>query len=149
MKKLLLIALGLMLFSLALPSCSSDTGSAGIGADNTLLYKIAIERYINAYIRADLDTVLDSLDPDGPMYPDPEEIQHLQDTAAESSLEGEASVTDLTILEESSNRARVRVTIFMRLDLYGEGNFEEDTSEVTIELTLKDGKWRLYDATEN
>ena len=151
MKKLLIVALSLTLFILVLPSCSSCTSTEGNSSniDNSLVYKATIERYMNAYIRADLDTVLDSLDPDGPMYPSPGEIQEFQDTAAESSLEGEASITDITILEESSDHARVQVTVYMKIDLYGGGNYEEDTTEGIFELTLKDGNWRIYNAMQN
>ena len=114
-------------------------------ADSTMLYKAAIERYFNAYIQADTDTLLDSLDPDGPMYPQPAAIEQLRATASGNALQGEAVVKDITVVEESADKAQVEVTLYMRVDIYSNGNFREETSYPICELRLKDGKWRLFD----
>jgi hypothetical protein len=127
-----------------------DTPSPPIGAttatDNEVLYKVAIERYFNSYIKADLDNLLDSLHPDGPMYPSPAAIEQLRATASSNALQGRAEVKDITVLEEGADRARVKVTLFMRVDVNGNGTFQEETSYPTCELRLKDGKWRLFNA---
>ena len=95
-------------------------------------------------MKADLDTLLDSLDPNGPMYPQPAAIKQLRSTASGNALQGSAVVKDLSVLEESPDKARVRVTLFMSVDIYSNGNFREETSHPTCELRLKDGKWRLF-----
>jgi hypothetical protein len=137
-----------MLFVLVFTSCSSNSGgTSSVQNDNNALYKAAIERYFNAYIKADLDTLLDSLDPEGLLYPEPETIQNLRDTAESSAVEGEAVVKDITVLEESSVKAKVKATVYMRIDMSGSGDFQEDTSDVTFDLSFKDGTWRLYNAT--
>jgi len=113
-------------------------------ADNTPLYKAAVERYFNAYLQADLDSLLDSLDPQGPMYPQPAAIEQLRTSAGGNALQGEAVVKDLTVITDNTDTARVNVTISMRVDVNGNGNFQEETDVVICELRFKDGMWRLY-----
>ena len=145
MKKFGTVILGLILLVSIFSSCSTDSG---IENSNTALYKTAIERYLNAYIKADLDTMLDSMDADGPLYPSPDAIENLRNTAEGSAIEGEIIVKELTVLEESSTKAKVKASIYMRLDISGNGDWQEDTSDTTLDLTLKNGTWRLYDVTE-
>ena len=76
--------------------------------ENEQLYKIAIERYFNAYIKADLDTLLDALDPTGPMYPKPPAIKQLRETASNNALQGAATVREIKVIEESPNNKRER-----------------------------------------
>ncbi len=116
---------------------------------NKASYVEAIERYFNAYMKADPDALLDSLDPDGPMYPSSSAIQQLRSTAKGNAVHGEATVKDASILSESSKKAVVKVSLFMRVDIYGDGNFREETSLTTCELRLSNGKWRLYNAETN
>jgi hypothetical protein len=149
MKRFFAVTLSIMLLVSVLASCSSNTDIPGstisnTAVDNKVLYKVAIERYFNAYIKADLDTVLDSLDPDGPLYPGPDAIEQLRDTAGGSAVEGEAVIQDLTVLEESASSARVKATLFMRVDLNNTGNFQEETDYPICELRFKDGMWRLF-----
>lgn len=129
----------------ASPTFLAETASAiSVPTDNTPLYKAAVERYFNAYIQADLDTLLDSLDPQGPMYPQPAAIEQLRASTSGNALQGEAVVKDLTVIEDSTDTARVNVTLYMRVDVNSNGNFQEETSAVICELRFKDGKWRLY-----
>ena len=109
-----------------------------------MLYKVAIERYFNAYIKADVDTLLDSLHPDGPMHPQPAAIKQLRATASGNALPEEAVVKDITVVEESADKAQVKVTLFMRVDINKNGSFQEETSHPICELRLKAGKWRLF-----
>jgi hypothetical protein len=145
MKKLGVVILSLILLASVFSSCSSDSGTKSSNAE---LYKNAIERYLKAYIKADLDTLLDSLDADGPLYPSPDTIENLRNTANGSAVEGEVIVKELTVLEESSAKAKVKATVYMHLDMSGNGDWQEDTRDVIFDLTLKNGTWRLYDATE-
>lgn len=145
MKKFVTAILGLILLASVFSSCSSDSG---IKSDNTALYKNAIERYLYAYIKADLDTLLDSMDADGPLYPSPDVIENLRNTAESSAMEGEVIVKELTVLEESPNKTKVKASVYIRLDTSGNGDWQEDTRDTTFELTFKNGAWRLYDATE-
>ncbi|OGN99771.1 MAG: hypothetical protein A2Y58_03950 [Chloroflexi bacterium RBG_13_51_52] len=150
MKNHIFVILSLVLILLVLPSCSSNGSSAenDYNTDNSLLYKTALERYFNAYIQADLDALLDSLDPDGPLYPDPDDIQNLRDTAAGNSYEGKVVVSDISILEEGDGRARIKAKLYMAIDLYDNGQYQEQESYFIFELTLKGGKWRLNNAIE-
>jgi hypothetical protein len=108
------------------------------------IYKVAIEHYFNAYIKADIDNLLDALHPDGPMYPQPAAINQLRSSANENALKGNAVAKDISIIEESIDKVRVKITLFMRVDVNNNGNFQEETAYPTCELRLKNGKWRLF-----
>jgi hypothetical protein len=110
-------------------------------------YKVAIERYFNAYIKADLDTLLDALDPAGPMYPKPPAIKQLRETASNNALQGAATAKELQVIEQSAERARVSLTMFMRVDVNKDGHFREETSHPICELRLKEGKWRIFNCS--
>jgi len=146
MKKLIMITLSFILSVLIFTSCSSSI-NLPTEEDDTLLYKDTIERYLNALIQADTDAFLDSLDPGGPLYPGPEAIEQLRDTASESALQGEAVVDNLSVIEKLTDRVQVRAEVFSRVDMYDTGDFEEETSYFTFELTFVNGKWLIYDFT--
>lgn len=141
-----LAALIVLLSACAVKSGSSPAAPSATATtpDNSSLYKAAIERYFNAYIQADVDTLLDALDPNGPLYPAPEAIAQLRATASTNALQGEAVVQDITIDEESADKALVTVTLYMRVDLQSDGNFQEDTGTISCDLRFIDGKWRIY-----
>jgi hypothetical protein len=143
------LVLGLVVVVCLLCSCDSGAPAntqAGTATDNTAIYKAAIERYFNAYMQADVDTLLDSMDPDGPMYPAPDAIEQLRSTASGGAVPGTTEVTDISVIEESTDSARVQATVFVQADLDGTGTFTEETQEVIAELRLGDGTWRLYNA---
>jgi hypothetical protein len=147
--RIVIIALAALIVLLSACAVKSASPSAAPSAtattpDNSSLYKAAIERYFNAYIQADVDTLLDALDPNGPLYPAPEAIAQLRATASTNALQGEAVVQDITIDEESADKALVTVTLYMRVDLQSDGNFQEDTGTISCELRFIDGKWRIY-----
>ncbi|OGN97087.1 MAG: hypothetical protein A2Y89_05885 [Chloroflexi bacterium RBG_13_51_18] len=144
MKKVLNITLCFILFALVFTSCSTVTGGSSENNDEEL-YAAAIERYFNSVLQADLDTFLDSLDPLGRLYPAPEAIEQLRESASESALPGEAYVEEITTVEESTSRAIVDVALFMRIDFDKNGEFYEETANLTFELTFKDGVWRIFD----
>jgi hypothetical protein len=123
------------------PGVTAPSATGGMAA-----YKTAIERYFNSYIQADVENLLDSMDPDGPLYPGPDAIEKLRSTAAGGAVPGSTEVTGISVIEESADSARVQATVFMRADLEGTGTFTEDTQDVVCELRLKDGTWRLYSA---
>ncbi|OGN99772.1 MAG: hypothetical protein A2Y58_03955 [Chloroflexi bacterium RBG_13_51_52] len=145
-KKLIIIALGFILTVMAFTSCSSGS-SLPTEKDNTQLYKDTIQRYFNALIKADTDAFLGSLDPGGLLYPDPGAIEQLYDTESENVLEGEASVDNLSVLEELTDHVQVRAEVFYRIDLHNTGEFKEETNYFTFELTFVDGEWLIYDLT--
>jgi hypothetical protein len=138
MKKIIIITL---CFVFIISGCTSSA------SDASAPYKEVIEQHLNALIQADTDAYLGSLDPNGPFYPGPEAIQELRDTESESAFNGEARVEKLSVIEESTNRAQVRATIFTRFDLLDTGEFKENTSDFLFELTLVDGKWLIYSYT--
>jgi hypothetical protein len=141
MKKIIIITLCFVFIISGCISCSSGT------SDASALYKEVIEQHLNALIQSDTDAYLSSLDPNGPFYPGPEAIQELRDTESEVTLIGEASVENLSVIEESANRAQVRATIFTRFDLHNTGEFTENTADFLFELTLVNGKWLIYSYT--
>jgi hypothetical protein len=51
-----------------------------------------------------------------------------------------------TLATGHMGNVRVNVTLFMRVDIYKNGQFREETSQLTCRLKKKDGKWRLYNA---
>ena len=135
---------------------NTDTGPAPVSVnairgrsatDNRTVYKDAIERYFNAYMKADIDGLLASLHPEGPMYPEPAAIQQLRNTASGNALPGEAVVKQIEILEEGEAEARVRVSLLMRVDIGNSGNFREETSHLTCELRKHYEEWRLFNTT--
>jgi hypothetical protein len=142
-KLTLLLCLCLILAACA-PGAVTSAPSVSPTPDLKAVYTAAIERYFNAYIQADLDALLDSMDPAGPLYPDAAAIEQLRATAGQNALEGEALVTALTVLEESADAASVQATLAIRVDVAGDGNFEEQTGNLTCELKFSDGKWRIY-----
>ena len=123
-------------------SCSSIT--RGGSESNEELYKAAIERYFTSVIEADTDTFLDSIDPLSSIYPPPDAIADLRANWKDSAVPGEAVVQELTILEESATKAKVKVRLFLRVDLDENGEFDENTAFPTFELTFKDGIWRIF-----
>lgn len=131
-----------MLLSLVLTSCSIITG--GAEGDNDELYKAAIERFYDALLKVDIDNFLDSLDPLGPLYPDAASIEELRAEAEKGAYAGEVVVKELTTLEESATRAKVKVTLFMSVDIDRSGKFYEETFSPTFDLTCKDGVWRVF-----
>jgi hypothetical protein len=145
MKRFFITSLGLILSALVFTSCSSITGASA--ESNEELYKAAIERYYNSIFHYDVDALLDSLDPIGLIYPDAATIEELRATTNETALHGEALVKDLTILEESATRAKVKVTLFLSVDFDNNGEFDEETYYPTFELTFKDGIWRIFNVT--
>jgi hypothetical protein len=147
MKNLFFVTLVITLILLVLPSCS-PAAENDYGSDNSLLYETLLERYFNAYIKADLDTLLDCLDPDGPLYPEPEAIQNLRDSAAGSAVKGQADASDIDILDEGDGRARVKAEIFLSIDPNNNGEYVNQVSTFIFEFTVKNGKLRLFDATE-
>jgi len=154
MRLALLTALGLGLVSACMPSGDSTerpnverTPPAAAATVDETVYKDVIESYSNAYMKADLAALLASLHPDGPMYPKPAAINQLRSSATGNALQGEAVVKTIDVLEQNDSRARVRVTLFMRADIYRHGNFREETSHPTCELRKHEGSWRLFNAT--
>jgi len=145
MKRLILINLCFILFALVFTSCSVVTGASG--NDNDTLYKAAIERYFNSIIHADIEILLDSTDPLSYLYPGPDVIEELRATWKEYAAPGETVVKELTILEESATRALVKANLFIRADFENIGEFDEITSIQTIELTYKNGVWRIFNRT--
>ncbi len=129
------------------PETIVDTTTGESATDSKTVYKAIIERYFNAYMKADLDGLLASLHPGGPMYPKRAAIQQLRSTASGNALPGEAVVKSIEILEEGESKARVKATLFMRADIHKNGNFREETSHPTCELRKYDGQWRLFSAT--
>jgi hypothetical protein len=125
----------------------SGSPIAQTSPESEQLYKVAIERYFNAYIKADLDTLLDALDPAGPMYPKPPAIKQLRETVTSNALQGAATVREIKVIEQSSEKARVSVTMFMRVDVNRDGSFREETSHPTCELRLGEGKWRIFNCS--
>ena len=145
MKRFFIIMLSLVLTALIFTSCSLITGASG--NDNDTLYKAAIERYYNSIIQADIDVLLDSIDPLSSLYPSDDVIAQLRAVWKEYAVPGEAIVKELTTLEESATRALVKATIFARTDFDKNGEFEEETSNQIIELTYKNGTWRIFNGT--
>jgi hypothetical protein len=113
------------------------------------LYKAAIERYFNAYMKADLDVLLDALDPAGPMYPKPPAIEQLRQTAKGNALQGSATASEIKILEQSPQKARVAFKMFIRVDINSDGHFREETSHPTCELRRTGGKWRIFNCSHD
>ncbi len=131
-----------MSLAMIFTSCSSITG--GPSGNTKELYKAAIERYYNSVIQADTDTFLDSIDPLSSLYPPPDVIETLRTNWEDSAALGEAVVQELTIIEESAARAKVKAKVLLRVDLEQDGEFNEDTIFPTFELTFKDGTWRIF-----
>jgi hypothetical protein len=146
MKRFFIISSSLILSVLIFTSCATITGQGP--ENNEGLYKAAIERYYNAVLQVDVDTFLDSLDPLGPLYPNDTYIKQLRDKAVNGAYPGEVAVKELTVLEESDTRAKVKVTLFIRVDVDRSGNFYEDTFTPTFDLTCKDGVWRIFGGTK-
>jgi len=144
-KNLFSITLGLVLLTLIFTSCSLITGAST--ESNEELYKAAIERYFNSIIQADTDSLLDSTDPLSYLYPSADVIEELRAEWKEYAAPGEAIVKELTTLEESATRATVKANLFIRADFDKNGEFDEITSNQTIELTYKNGVWRIFDRT--
>ena len=145
MKTISVIILCFILPVLVFTSCSTITG--GTPESNEDLYKAAIERYYNSLLQLDVDDFLDSLDSRGPLYPDEATIEQMRDEAANSSLTGEVVVNELMILEESNNWVRVKAELFMSIDFSNSGEPFEETIYPTFELTLIDGKWRVFNGS--
>ncbi|MBN1692115.1 MAG: hypothetical protein JW845_01000 [Dehalococcoidales bacterium] len=142
MKKLIIITLSLILAVLVFTSCSSVTGGQSENND-VELYKEAIYTYYNAILETDVEALLDSMDPAGPIYPDDAAIQELQNTSG-YSYTGEVIIEELSVFEENDTRALMDVTLFSRIDYANDGNFFEKTSYLTIELSFVDDLWRIY-----
>jgi hypothetical protein len=135
----------LTVFAAAIPMpLSTALGQSG---ENDKTYKSAVERYFNAYMKADLDTLLDSLDPAGPMYPKPAAIAQLRATAAGNAVPGEAAVKQLTVVEPNNQKAIVKMTMVIRADLNRTGNYQTETSHPTCELRSNGGKWRIFNCS--
>ena len=145
MKTISVIILCFILPVLVFTSCSTIAG--GTPESNEELYKAAIERYYNSLLQLDIDSFLDSLDPRGPLYPDADTIDQMRAEADTSSLAGEVVVNELMILEESNNWVRVKAELFMSIDFSNSGEPFEETIYPTFELTLIDGKWRVFNGS--
>jgi predicted small secreted protein len=142
-KKLIIIISSFILLVLVFTSCSTITG--GGTENNEELYKAAIERYYASILQADIDTFLDSIDPMGPMYPTPAEAEEFRTKL--NATPGEVTVKELNVLEESANKARVEVDLFMSIDFERDGEFYESTLHATFELALKGGTWRIFNGS--
>lgn len=127
----------------ALSACST-TPAASPTPDNKALYSAAIERYYDAYIHADVDELLDSLDKTSPAYPDDNTIEELRTTAADNVLAGTTTVTALNIDYEAAAAATVTASVTLQVDVAKDGNFIEQSGDITVELRLNEGVWRIY-----
>ncbi len=141
-KKLTIISLSFILAVLVFTSCSTVTGGQSEN-NNVELYKEAIYTYYNAILETDVEALLDSMDPAGPIYPDDAAIQELQNTSG-YTYTGEVIIEELFIVEESDTRAIIDVTLFSRIDYENNGDFWEKTSYLTIELSFIDDLWRIF-----
>ena len=142
MKRVFITILSLVLIALIFTSCSTITGALD---NNEASYKEVIERFFNSSIQANVDDFLDSIDPSSPLYPSAEDIEYLRSIADEVAVPGEVVVRNLTVLEERTDEARVKAELSLRVDPYKTGEFQQQTGNLTFNLTLIDGKWRIFD----
>lgn len=142
MKKLIMIILSLMLPVLVFASCATVTGGQSENND-VELYKEAIYRYYNAIFDTDVEALLDSMDPSGPIYPDDETIQNLY-AGSIGEYTGEVIIEEIFVVEESDTRALIDITLFSRIDYTNEGEYWESTSYLTIELSFINDLWRIF-----
>ncbi len=75
--------------------------------------------------------------------------EELYKTAIEhyNALDGLATVKDITVLRQSTERADVQMTMFMRVDIDKDGRYREETSNLTCELHFRYDKWRIFNCS--
>ncbi|MBN1161703.1 MAG: hypothetical protein JXA17_07150 [Dehalococcoidales bacterium] len=142
MKKLITIILCFILPVLVFTSCSAVTGGQS-EINDVELYKEAIYRYYDAIFDTDVEALLNSMDPSGPIYPDDEAIQNLYASSV-GEYTGEVIIEDIFIVEESDTRALLDITLFSSVDYNNQGDFWEKTSYLTIELSFFNDLWRIF-----
>jgi len=143
-----LVLLLLLITIFIVQSCGkkspSETTSSSSNLSDEVQITRVIEQYFYAYMKADVDSMLLALHPDGPMYPDDLAIKKLRETAAGNSVVGQTKITGIKIIENDQSSAQVKIQIFMKADVYGNGNFKEEKSTLVCEMKKLNGEWLLF-----
>lgn len=107
-------------------------------------FRVVVEQYFNSYMKADLDRMLATLHPEGPMYPSESAIKQLRDTAKGNAVPGEAKASDVKVTELNDATAIAKMTLKMRADVQRNGNYREQTSVITVQMRKLDRNWRIW-----
>jgi len=140
MKRVVAVNLCLMMLIPVFTACSSNNGASN-SQNTSEIYKTTIDEYYQAYVNADIDGMLNILDPAGPLYPAKSTIQQWRDNPDAYKVDGEIRVDSLAIISENISRAKVQVVLYMHAGSY------ENSINSTFELSFKDGAWLIFDAT--
>jgi hypothetical protein len=146
MKRVVAVILGLMMLIPMFTACSSNANGNDSSQNTSAIYETTIEEYYQAFMNGDIDTMLKFLDPTGPLYPTESSIQQLRDNPDANKVEGEVRVDSLTILSENASRAKVRVLLYLRVDLEGGVSYENSVNG-TWEFSYRDGDWLIFNAS--
>ena len=107
-------------------------------------FRAITEQYFNSYMGADVDRMLATLHPQGPMNPAEWAIKQLRDTAKGNAVPGEAKASDVKVTELNDATASVKMTLKMRADVQHNGNYREQTSVITVQMRKLGRDWRIW-----
>ena len=106
--------------------------------------RATVEQYFNSYMKAELDRMLGTLHPAGPMYPQEWAIKQLRDAAAGNAVRGDAKASDVKVTELGDTTAMAKMTMKMRADVERRGVYREEISVLTVEMRKFAGHWRIW-----
>ena len=107
-------------------------------------FRVLTEKYFISYMKAQLDPMLATLHPQGPMYPQEWAIKRLRETAQGNAVPGEAKASAVKVLDLGETTARAQMTMKMRADVMHNGNYSEQTALLTVEYHKLGNEWRIW-----
>lgn len=141
---LLLSATALLIVLAGSPNAVAQPPSGPSAATAAEEFRAVVEQYFNSYMKADVDHLLATLHPQGPMYPAESAIKQLRDTAKGNAVPGEAKASDVKVTELNDATASAKMTLKMRADVQRNGNYREQTSVITVQMRKLDRNWRIW-----
>jgi len=118
--------------------------AAPVPADPGEQFRLTVETYFNCYMHAELDPMLGTLHPDGPMYPEKWALDQLRTSAASGAVSGSARVFDVRVTDISATSATASMKVEMRVDVQKNGNYQQQTSPIVVQMRKHDGQWRIW-----